>query len=165
VSEIALKGKYAHLSVLIDESDIALVDEHRWFYHLIKNVAYARRTILVGGARRYQYLHTFLTGWALVDHVNHDGLDNRRLNLRQGTQALNCRNKRKAQTMGGRPCSSSFKGVSRTSTAWHAYVNVSGHRRNLGWFKEEVEAALAYDRAAKELHGEWATLNFPDSTP
>jgi len=95
----------------------------------------------------------------IVDHINRNGLDNRRCNLRIGTIAQNAMNKR-----GQRNASSRFKGVtwSHHVSKWVASINEGGKRRHLGCFVSEIEAALAYDAAARILHGDWACLNFPD---
>src|SRR5207253_3852593 len=91
-----------------------------------------------------------------VDHRNGDGLDNRRENLRLVAHAQNCRNQRL------RPHSSRFKGVTfnRELGRWHAAIMVDYRRIHLGTFDSEEEAALAYDEASRELHGEYGRPNF-----
>jgi hypothetical protein len=92
-----------------------------------------------------------------VDHRNGDGLDNRRCNLRLCTRAQNC------QSMKIAPGKASlFRGVTwhAASNSWRARISLVGKRLHLGLFSEERAAAKAYDDAAKELHGEFAILNF-----
>lgn len=90
-----------------------------------------------------------------VDHINGDGLDNRRTNLRLATHSQNIIN------VGKRFGKSKYKGVSwhKRDKRWQAYININGIRRCLGNFKIEVEAAKAYNKEANKLHGQFARLN------
>jgi hypothetical protein len=93
----------------------------------------------------------------IVDHINGDPLDNRRANLRVCKQADNVKNNRKLRT--GK--TSKYKGVYwMTSMAkWAAQIKSDNKTSYLGCFELEVDAALAYNNAAKILHGEFAALN------
>ncbi len=92
----------------------------------------------------------------VVDHINHDGLDNRRCNLRVCSHAENLRNQR-----GQVGRSSRFKGVSRDKRLgkWRAQIWHAGRHYYLGLYVSEIEAARAYDAKARELFGEFAYLN------
>jgi hypothetical protein len=92
-----------------------------------------------------------------VDHRNTDTLDNRNSNLRLATRSQNQWNRRKTKNT-----SSQFTGVSfyKRHGNWTACINVAKKRIFLGYFNSEVEAAKAYDEAAKKYHGEFAQLNF-----
>jgi hypothetical protein len=96
----------------------------------------------------------------IIDHINHDGMDNRSANLRAATRAQNSRNRKKFP----RKCSSKYKGVylHKSSLKWQARIMLEKKRRNLGYFNNEIDAAKAYDEAAKKYHGEFACLNFPE---
>lgn len=119
------------------------------------------------GKGRTEYLHRVtlsrvlgreLTPRERVDHINGDTLDNRRSNLRLASHAENQRNRGKCADN-----SSGYKGVSWQEHAqrWKAKITVDGKQRHLGYFDSAEDAARAYDRAARELHGEFARLNFP----
>lgn len=91
----------------------------------------------------------------LVDHINHNILDNRRCNLRATTAAQNSRNRRPHKNTTSR-----FKGVCRTrSGKWQAQIKVDLKSVYLGMFDDELEAAKAYNEAARKAYGEYAYLN------
>lgn len=92
----------------------------------------------------------------IVDHINGNGLDNRRCNLRLCSQAENTRNRKKSQLS-----RSKFKGVlwSESHQKWRARIAAGNRRVHLGWFLTEIEAARAYNYAALRLHGQFAKLN------
>lgn len=103
----------------------------------------------------------YMTGeWpaAQIDHINCDKLDNRFCNLRQATNAENIRNSRKPSTN-----TSGLKGVSwhKPNNKWRVQISANGSKRHLGYFDEDKldEAAAAYERAAKALHGEFARVS------
>jgi hypothetical protein len=102
-------------------------------------------------------MHKLLTGWPQTDHINGNGLDNRRCNLRPVTSQQNRANQRKTRG------TSQFKGVylRRRERNWEAAIKVNRRRIYLGTFSSEVEAARAYDAAARHHFGEFAALNFP----
>jgi len=97
-----------------------------------------------------------------IDHINNNGLDNRKANLRPATPAQNARNRRKMAAK----TSSKYKGVSYSASArkWCAAIRVNGQYKYFGLFQNEIEAAKAYDKAAKKYHREFAQLNFPSAT-
>lgn len=109
---------------------------------------------------RFFYMHKQIIQPAdgqVVDHINADGIDNRRENLRACVQGENVRNQRPQR----RKKSSRFKGVSydKSRGKWQAYVNVNGKRKSIGRFDTETEAALEYDAAATIAHGAFALTN------
>ena len=104
------------------------------------------------------YLHTFLTGYAMTDHINGITLDNRRENLREATRSENCCNR-----VGPVRSATGFRGVSlhKPSGLYRAHISKDGRLYSLKYHKTPEAAARAYDAAAIALHGEFATLNFP----
>jgi hypothetical protein len=99
-----------------------------------------------------------------VGHRNDDPMDCRRENLIVVTPAQRSYRNRKIRIRNGKPTTSEFKGVSwhAKGKKWTAMIHGCGTHRYLGMYVREEEAALAYDRAARELYGEHARLNFPD---
>ncbi len=96
----------------------------------------------------------------LIDHEDGNGLHCWRSNLRRATPAQNQFNR---ASMPG--SSSRFKGVVLTPTGrWRAKIRANNVEYRLGTFESEEVAARAYDNSARELHGEFARLNFPDRT-
>jgi len=96
----------------------------------------------------------------VVDHINYNGLDNREANLRLATRRQN--NLHVIRTMN--PGSSKYKGVSwhTWKKKWSVKITTHGKTIHLGDFKDEIQAAKTYDKAAKKYHREFAALNFPD---
>jgi hypothetical protein len=146
------------LIATIDAADFGRVSGYRWNVLRRGRVTYAQ-------AAHGVLMHRLILGLEpgsgqRVDHIDHDGLNNRRENLRLVTQAQNCANQRpRIGTKGG------FKGVARVGNNWRAEVRrrVNGkmERHYLGTFPSPALAALAYDAKAVELFGEFACLNFP----
>ncbi|MGD0551230.1 MAG: HNH endonuclease signature motif containing protein [Sedimentisphaerales bacterium] len=95
----------------------------------------------------------------VVDHKNGDSLDNRRANLRLATYSQNHQNVPKRKNT-----SSRFIGVSfnKRGEKWSASIGYEGKVIWLGYFDNEIDAAHAYDAAARKYYGEFARLNFPD---
>jgi len=147
------KGKFA----IVDAADYERVNAHKW---------------CVRGSGRRIYacchcngknisLHRFLMNppsWLVVDHIDGNGLNNRRSNLRICTQQQNVHNSRPKGK------SSQYKGVCRdkSKNRWVVYVRHNGRNHYVGRFRDEIDAARAYDRKAYELFGEFAWLNFPE---
>jgi hypothetical protein len=96
-----------------------------------------------------------------VDHINRDGLDNRKQNLRLGTRAQN--NQNSIRRTRSALIQSKYKGVSWCKGAhkWVLQVGPAGDNRYKSLFASEREAGLEYDRIALQIYGKFARLNFP----
>lgn len=143
----------------IDEDDLPLVQQYRWRGWKIHKTVYIA-TELVGGKRLY--LHRLLMNpqdGLEVDHINGDARDNRRSNLRVCTHSQNVSNQRTQK----RGKYSRYKGVTKfprnTKRPWIAQAKVMGKHIFLGYYKTQIEAARAYNKAAPRLFGEFARLN------
>jgi len=102
-------------------------------------------------------MHNAIMGQKGIDHHDADALNNQRYNLRRSNQSQNMANQRKTRG------SSKYKGVSwsKDKKKWEAKVKKDGHTHHLGRFRDEVDAALAYNLVAYELFGDFARLNTP----
>jgi hypothetical protein len=147
---------------LIDDEDAAVL-RFKW---RVKRNGYVVRSEWRNGKAVDFYLHRDVLGdrpGMVVDHINGDPLDNRRVNLRHVTWAGNARNRSRS-----RDGSSGFKGVTfdRQSKMWRARIqSVTSGRQHLGLYADARLAARAYDNAAREAYGEFARLNFPELKP
>ena len=146
---------------VVDDADAALISGRT--LTISDRYVYSRR--MSNGKRVWTYLARLIAQPAqgeVVDHINGDRLDNRRANLRIVTQAENTKNRRKQKTRAGRP-TCGYKGVNRATdrAGWAARIAVDGKRISLGYHLDLVDAAKAYDDAARRFFGEHAALNFP----
>lgn len=93
-----------------------------------------------------------------VDHINGNTFDNRRSNLRKATTNQNAKNKHKNSRN-----TSGYRGVSyyKQLGKWKAQIQKDGVKISIGYYDDIHVAADMFDRAAIELHGEFACLNFP----
>jgi hypothetical protein len=142
---------------LIDEDDAPLVLQHSWSACPSSTTTYAIGAAY--GPRRTIRMHRLVMGappGLMVDHVNRDGLDNRRANLRFATASGNAANRAP-----DRGSSSRFKGVSRHRQRWRVQCQVGRTNHYLGLYASEEDAARAYDVFALKVWGDYAALNFP----
>ncbi|RAK52107.1 AP2/ERF family transcription factor [Phenylobacterium deserti] len=151
------KGKVA----IVDDADFDWLSQWKW---MCSNGGRAVRG--PRGEERYPKRHRLIMmhrqllqapDGLEVDHIDGDPLNNQRSNLRLCTHQQNMKNR-----SGYR--SDKLKGAffNRSIGRWQAVIVCDGRRHYLGTFGAELDAALAYDKAARELHGAFARLNFPD---
>ena len=160
MKEIQLtQGKVA----LVDDEDFEYLNQWKWYAHTSKksNTFYAARNSLkINGRTKRIKMHTFIydknNSEILIDHINNNGLDNRKSNLRICNHNQNQQNKLiyKSNTSG-------YKGV-----FWHKAANKWGSRIGLnckiiylGVYKNKIDAAKSYNEAAIKFYGEFAKLN------
>jgi hypothetical protein len=143
------------LFATVDAADYEELSQYTWCVSRVGNNVYAART--ENGRKIYLHRHIMKPPKGMVvDHVDHNGLNGRRSNLRVCTPEENSVNKK---PRGG---SSQFVGVQRHKDKWQAGITHRGEVFYLGLFEDEVEAARARDRKAVEVHGRLAYLNFPE---
>lgn len=144
---------------IVDGEDFPIVAGHSWCYIKAKK---ARTGYACGSAGLMHRLILGAPAHLECDHIDGDGLNNRRSNLRLATKAENGRN-RKVLCI---PKASRFKGVwwEKRRNRWKARITVDSKSIDLGSFRVEEDAAIAYDRAAVRYFGEFARLNFAEDS-
>ena len=147
------KGKFA----LVDAEDYEELSKYKWYALRGKHTWYACRREKGKIILMHRQIMDTPQGM-VVDHLNRDGWDNRQENLRNCTHAQNNRNSRP------RSGNTGLRGVryDEQTGKYIGAVHHKGHKHSVGEFDDPVEAALARDRKAYELQGEFAYLNFPE---
>jgi hypothetical protein len=159
MKEIKLtQGKVA----LVDDADYEWLNQWKWHANISRNTFYAKRAVWISGEKKYIHIkmHRLILGLTdplvLADHKDGNGLNNQRENLRSCTEHENRKNR--SSYIGSK---SKYKGVSLSppSPNWRATITINGRMKHLGYFAKEEDAALAYNEAAANHHGEFARLN------
>jgi hypothetical protein len=158
------KGKYF---AMVDDEDYDYLMQWIWYASVKKRNVYARRGKTTNGSASMHRLLMNPSSDKQVDHIDHNGLNNQKSNLRICTHSENQRNRRTLKKV-----TSKYMGVSMhkeervsregrawTYILWHAQLNVHQKAVYSKYFKTEIEAALAYNEAAIKYHGEFATIN------
>ncbi len=149
----------------VDDEDYERLAAHKWYAHVNYKAGqkrvYARRKEFENGEMvRRIYMHREILGCILdVDHRDTDSLNNQKCNLRPTTKSQNNANSRKRVAR----CSSIHKGVcwDKQHSKWMCRISIAGIQRYVGIFKDECDAALAYNFKAVEEYGEFARFNTP----
>lgn len=147
---------------IVDDEDFEKLNQHKWYATKSWKceIYYAKRSIGKSPNQRQLCMHRVILGEFSsknhIDHINGDGLDNRKENLRVVSQRENSRNMTKKSKS-----SSKFKGITwnKECCKWRVRICVDRKRLYLGDFKDEVEAAKVYNKAALKYFGEFAKLN------
>ena len=157
---------YAFRKIPLTQGQYAIVDperyeelaKHKWFAKRCDGRFYAVRSAKNKNVKMHHVIIGTEEG-KVIDHINSNGLDNRKANVRFATIQQNGWNKRKQRGN----YSSKYKGVhwEKKRKEWRARIKCSGRSIHLGRFDTEEEAGMAYDGKARELFGEFASLNFP----
>ena len=141
------QGKVA----IVNSEDFEYLNQFKWCFHH----GYAvRRTSRKLGFQRYFSMHKAIMGNKAVDHINGNGLDNRRSNLRYANTSENGANRKVSVNN-----TSKFKGVTLDGKKWKARIGVRNTRIYLGLHNTPEKAAIVYNLAAKKYFGEFARLN------
>ena len=147
---------------MVDDMDYGWLNQFKW--RVLNRTKKQHSPYVVRGKRingKYIlfYMHRVIMnpGSLCTDHIDGDGFNNQRENLRICTHTQNGMN----QTIKGG--TSQYKGVyyNKNAKKWQSGIRKDRKTFYLGYFHDEAEAAKAYDEAAKELFGQYAKLNFP----
>lgn len=154
--------KYPNVFALVDDEDFEWLNQWKWYARQSRTMIYVHRYSYKDGKSRSICMHRLITRASddfQVDHINHNGLDNRRINLRKCTPSQNQGNSRLRVSN-----TSGYKGVvwHKRDNRWRAVIKINGDRKYLGEFFCIVKAAKAYDAAARKYHGEFANTNFKE---
>lgn len=147
---------------LVDDEDYTGLARWKWYYHKgsTAKTGYAKRKhSRQDGEQKTIFMHRIILNTPpkyQTDHINGNGLDNRKENLRVATHSQNKCNAGKYQNN-----TSGFKGVSwrKDRKRWLAYIRLGTQRIHIGYFKDKLKAASAYNKGATKCHGEFARLN------
>jgi hypothetical protein len=142
--------------MLIDKEDKHLIENRNWHVKTFGDNSYYLS--YTGG--KETRLHRLILGVTdprqHIDHINGNGLDNRRCNLRLCNNAQNSMNRKKVLAKSG------YKGVYPVGNKWQASIWLNKKKKHLGLFGDKKKAAKAYDLAAEKYFGEFASLNFAE---
>lgn len=145
---------------IVDEADYPELSLYKWQLHDTGGKQYARRTYRDGTKKVNVYMHrVILLGEPEIDHIDGDGLNNSRSNLRHATRSEQMRWRRMNRSRSG------YKGVYKQSRSerFYARIECDGVTYGLGTYDTPEEAARAYNTKAAELFGQFAHLNvIPD---
>lgn len=159
MKKIPLGGKYSESKfALVDDEDYEELVKHNW---TLSNRGYALRSAYNKGMSKTILMHRAVLNakkGLIVDHINHDKLDNQKINLRLCTNSQNQQNSKSKKNS-----TSIYKGVSLERGKYRVCISFQKdgktNRIHLGYFATEAEAAHAYNLKATELFGEFAFLN------
>ena len=146
---------------MVSQEDFGRLNQHKWHATTKDNRNFYASRVRYAGGKKSILMHRDVMNppdEMVVDHIDGNGLNNTRENLRIVTAAQNSYNQRKCRSRR----TSKYKGVSlrKRDKKWTAAIMFQGILINLGFFEKEIDAAKAYDEAAKELYREYACLNF-----
>lgn len=158
MKEIPLtQGKVA----LVDDEDFYWLSRHKWCSHTSRKYSYGMRSLPIAGSKNNKalWMHRCIVACPIgfdVDHIDGNGLNNQKSNLRIAKRAGNSANSNVVSRSTG------FKGVRLAPECvnrWEARIVKDGKISRLGNYGTPEEAAAAYDRAAFLAHGEFAKTN------
>lgn len=153
--------KHPALFAIVDDEDYDRIAKYKWTADQRKNVTYAVRVIRANGKQRHVRLHQFVMeteSGQQVDHIDGNGLNNQKENLRLCNHSQNAANVKHSRAPNK---TSRYKGVvwNGDNGCWCVYVKCGAKSKNGGSFDSEIAAAARYDELAKAEFGEFAVLN------
>lgn len=150
------------MSSLVDDEDFEMLSKFKWYAEKTKSTHYAMCYFYNTDKNRKDHyrMHRKILGCTnrteVIDHIDGNGLNNQKSNLRICTQAQNRLNSKKRLNN-----KSGFIGVSLfENKVYRARIHMNKKEYHLGYFKTAIEAAIHRDKIAKSMHGEFAVLNF-----
>lgn len=150
---------------LVDDEDYDIVSLLPWGYKAYPHNQRvdARHTVCIDGKPMTLLMHRFILNLRLhdglsVDHIDGNGLNNQKNNLRIVSNSQNCANRTKPR----KNSKSQFLGVSWSNNKWHATVMKDYKQYSGGHYESEKMAAIVRDRMAYSFHGNYVTLNYPE---
>ena len=151
------QGKYA----LIDDKDFDNLSTMSWQVHKLGNNYYAYHCSNIKGKTKNIKMHRYLLNYPTgmdIDHINGNGLDNRRENLRICTRSENLRNSKLRNNN-----TSGYKGVSwsKMRKKWIVQIRFDNKSKCLGFYSDKIRAAHIYDLVSLDYYGDYARTNFP----
>lgn len=137
------------LFAIIDDEDYDEISQYQWYASQTYNRYYASRDFKIKGVRFHEKMHRIIMGSPKgleIDHINGDGLDNRKENLRIVTHRQNHWNRHTPKT-------SRFPGVSYVpkDNRWRVKIQINGVNKHIGCYSSEEEAALVYKKVCSQL--------------
>lgn len=158
MKEIELtKGK----SALVDDLDFEFINQWSWFAVKIRRTFYAARVVYYKSKYHsivlmHRQILCLTDRKIFCDHIDHNGLNNQKNNLRRSNCSQNAANRSSVKNS-----TSKYLGVSKktNSNYWRAKLQSNGKDVHIGCFADEKQAAIAYNIKAREIHGEFANLN------
>ncbi|MBL7154178.1 MAG: HNH endonuclease [Phycisphaerae bacterium] len=147
------RGQFA----IVDAKDYPALTKFTWFAEGGERTYYAVRKQNGKSIKMHRQI-TNAPPHLVVDHIDHNGRNNRNANLRLATFTQNCQNQRRVSNKTSR-----YKGVywNKRLKKWAAQITANKKTHHLGYHKTEEQAAKTYDAAARKYHGNFASLNFP----
>lgn len=161
MKEIELTQNY---KAIVDDEDFDYLNQFHWNVRIVSGTQYAKRNINIGQKQTTSNMHREIMKCPknmMVDHINGNGLDNRKENLRICTRSENLMNSNKPKDAK----SSKYKGVNYQKLTpghkkvWRAEIRLNKKSIFLGCFELEKDAAKTYNEAAIKYFGQFAKLN------
>lgn len=140
---------------LVDDEDFDWLSGFNW--HVL--ISQAKKQYAVTGHNTNSMARIIMRcpKGMVVDHIDGDSLNNQKYNLRICTPEQNSLNRKPRKSR-----ISKYKGIQKVNDTWRVRIQFGNERLHIGYFKSDLEAAKAYDDAARRYYGEFAYLNFPN---